>query len=1004
MAENVGGVVIDIRGDTLSYEQAMRRVDRRAETSGRKVSETFRKSERSVASFNREIRGAAASMGALTAALGGGAAIALGTRTLADFGQAMSTVKAITGATAEEFARLQAEAQRLGGSTRFSATEAAEGLIFLSRAGFSVDEALVSLEDTLLLAQAGGLELGTAADIASNALQGFRLEADEAGRVVDVLALAANSSNTSVEQLGQALSFVAPVAAGLNVSVEETAAAISALSDAGIQSERAGTGLRRVLIGLEKQTKEGETVLKRYGLEMKDLSLSSNTLEESLGRLARAQVSTADAITLFGQRGGPALAVLQDSVDKLARLSGEYEGAAGSAREFARVQDQNLKGAILEASAALERLTLSFGELGADAALTGAFRSLADLLQTAAENADLVSAALIALAARAALPLATALISRLAPNAATASAALFNMATAASTTSNAIGLATVATRGFGLALKAAFTSPTVLVLGAAAAFVAIQRAARKAEERIEDIEATIREASAALAETKDLVDRGNPIDEVGDAAEGAVAKVEGLVEQLGALADGLSAVREEAAVAALLRLKNSYDDVTRQVEELEAKRERLARAPVGPNTGDSGRRRLREFDEGEEGDLLLQLRQERALLERRIKALAGEVDLRALGDRFLDGYFNRATEATTTAADELTDAEREARSQALERLRVEQQIALARARGDDLQADTLQLELDVRKRALEYQELGIAKEEALARARRELGAIFLAENSQREEAIELADREKQIAQKLGRERRELLDELEVARAAGHEEEIERLERELQLSQRIANYKRLGFSAEEAGRLAREQQRRVDEASSDADLSDFEANLREATKSGLEDALKTGDYGTFLADTIYDAASDGFSRAVSTLVDELFDVLGATLRQIFNNTDLSGGSGGGGIFAALASSFGGFRAGGGSVSASKSYVVGEDGPELFVPDVSGDILPNGFLANMSAGRRRMRTAVVGGPQIIIQGDASEKTVRLIEQRLAEHQRQLPDLVTGVVLDGQNRGRF
>src|SRR5690554_5207658 len=170
---------------------------------------------------------------------------------MADFGQEMSTVRAITGATDAQFEQLQNTARELGATTRFSASEAAAGIQFLARAGFEVDDILASIEGTLQLAQAGAMGLAEAADIASNVLTGFRLNAAETSRVVDVLALASNSSNTNVSQLGQAMSMVAPVAAGLGVSVEEASAAIGALSDAGIQSSRAGTGLRRVLSSLE---------------------------------------------------------------------------------------------------------------------------------------------------------------------------------------------------------------------------------------------------------------------------------------------------------------------------------------------------------------------------------------------------------------------------------------------------------------------------------------------------------------------------------------------------------------------------------------------------------------------------------------------------------------------------------------------------------------------------------------------------------------------------------
>ena len=236
--------------------------------------------------------------GILAAALGGAAVIA-GVRrtvqTLATFEQQMSTVRGITQATGVEFQSLREEAAQLGATTRFSATQAAEGMIFLSRAGFDTGEVLESVDDTLRLAQAGALDLGRAADIASNVLQGFRLQTSDAGRVVDVLALAANSANTNVEQLGDALKFVAPVAAGLGVSIEETSAAISVLSNNGLQATLAGTGLRRVLSELESPSKMTERILSSLGVTANEVTISQVGLTNAVRRLAEASITTGQA-------------------------------------------------------------------------------------------------------------------------------------------------------------------------------------------------------------------------------------------------------------------------------------------------------------------------------------------------------------------------------------------------------------------------------------------------------------------------------------------------------------------------------------------------------------------------------------------------------------------------------------------------------------------------------------------------------------------------------------
>lgn len=160
---------------------------------------------------------------------------------------------------------LKATARELSAVTQFSATQAAQGMEFLGRAGFKTTDIISAMPGLLDLAAAGALELGRAADIASNVLSGFQLQAKESNRVSDILALTAASANTNVEQLGDAMSYVAPVAAAFSKSVEETSAALGILGNAGIQASSAGTGLRGILANLATVTPAGRRCIARNG-------------------------------------------------------------------------------------------------------------------------------------------------------------------------------------------------------------------------------------------------------------------------------------------------------------------------------------------------------------------------------------------------------------------------------------------------------------------------------------------------------------------------------------------------------------------------------------------------------------------------------------------------------------------------------------------------------------------------------------------------------------------
>ena len=313
--------------------------------------------------------------------------------TIASFGQAMSTVQAITQATGEQFTRLREEAKQLGATTRFSATQAAEGMLFLARAGFNTEQVLESVEGTLRLAQAGAIDLGSAADIASNILTGFRLRAEETGRVVDVLALGANSANTDIRQLGDAMKFVAPVAAGLGVEIETATAAIGALSDAGLQASLAGTGLRRVLSELESPSTKTAAILNDLMVSTDQVRVSQVGLINALQTLRDAGIDTGLALEIFGDRGGPAFEVLSNAIPRVRELEENLRNAGGTADRVSAIMDDNLNGALLRTRSAAEAVVLAFGDLGADDALTRAFNALAESLRFVADNIDLVTQA-----------------------------------------------------------------------------------------------------------------------------------------------------------------------------------------------------------------------------------------------------------------------------------------------------------------------------------------------------------------------------------------------------------------------------------------------------------------------------------------------------------------------------------------------------------------------------------------------------------------------------------
>jgi len=281
---------------------------------------------------------------------------ALSVKTAADFSKAMAKVNAVTGATTEQFEALNAVAKELGKTTQFTASQVAEAMSFMGMAGMTTDEILASIPDTLNLAAAGALDMGSAANIVTNILAGFGMETSELGGAVDVLAKAFTSSNTDLQMLGESMKFAGPVAKGFGMSFEETAAIMGIFGNAGIQASLAGTSLRGAIVQLNNKAED-------FGLTMYDSAGKMLPMADILEQLEKKGMTAGEMMELFGLRAGPAMtALLETGSDALRDFTGELENAGGTAKQIAEVQMQGIHGSITRLKSAFEGLQLTIAE------------------------------------------------------------------------------------------------------------------------------------------------------------------------------------------------------------------------------------------------------------------------------------------------------------------------------------------------------------------------------------------------------------------------------------------------------------------------------------------------------------------------------------------------------------------------------------------------------------------------------------------------------------------
>lgn len=298
-----------------------------------------------------------------------GAGIADTVQTYADFEAAMSEVKAISGATSEEFAQLTEKANQMGAVTKFTASESAEAFKYMAQAGWDAKEMMDGIEGLMSLAAASGEDLGTTSDIVTDALTAFGMSAKESGRFADVMAMAANATNTDVAKMGDTFKYVAPVAGALGYSIEDTAVAIGLMANNGIKASQAGTSLRSLLTNLTHPVGQAEDAINDLGISITNADGSvkplSQTLQElrskfsALSEAERAQY----AAMLAGQEGmSGLLAIVNASDQDFADLTEQINNSSGAAQEMADIMMDNLAGKFELFTGALDSMKMSLGE------------------------------------------------------------------------------------------------------------------------------------------------------------------------------------------------------------------------------------------------------------------------------------------------------------------------------------------------------------------------------------------------------------------------------------------------------------------------------------------------------------------------------------------------------------------------------------------------------------------------------------------------------------------
>lgn len=329
-----------------------------------KVSAALEQNNAAISQTKTQLAGTLGTLAAL-----GGAIYAGPVKKAAEFEAQMSTVKAISNASADDMKRLSEEAKHMGATTKFTAVEAGKALEYMAMAGWKTDQMLGGLPGIMNLAAASGEDLGQVSDIVTDALTAFNMTADQSGRFADVLAQASSNANTNVSMMGSTFQKVAPVAGALGYSVEDMSLGIGLMANASIKAEVAGTSLKTALANMAKPTKQMQAYMDKYGISLTNADGSMKTFREvidnlrsSLGGLSESE-QVAAATAIFGKESfAGMLAIVNASDADFKKLSDSVNNAAGAAERMAQIKLDNFEGKVTLLKSAFEGLQIALGD------------------------------------------------------------------------------------------------------------------------------------------------------------------------------------------------------------------------------------------------------------------------------------------------------------------------------------------------------------------------------------------------------------------------------------------------------------------------------------------------------------------------------------------------------------------------------------------------------------------------------------------------------------------
>ena len=237
--------------------------------------------------------------------------------------------------------------------------EIADGYQELIKRGYTSSQALAALPTMLQASVASGDDFTDVVHNSTAALESFGMRSnDVAGmtkntkEAVNQMAYAADMTATDFQNMGVAMEYVGASANQSKLSLSETASAIGILSNNGLEADKAGTGLRKVIVSLQSPSKDAAEALSGIGLSTKDFVDQNGNMKsmteifgllnqhtEKLSSFQKGQIFHA----LFGTTGQQAGAILSENVKQLGELDDKVKKSADGQGYVVNLANKNMQ-------------------------------------------------------------------------------------------------------------------------------------------------------------------------------------------------------------------------------------------------------------------------------------------------------------------------------------------------------------------------------------------------------------------------------------------------------------------------------------------------------------------------------------------------------------------------------------------------------------------------------------------------------------------------------------